>query len=197
MLTNLQKEMIVGCLLGDGRLESRSKNKTVRLRIHHSDSQKSYLFWKYKILQNITSNSPKRSIYLDKRNNQEYYSWYFHTLTIEELRYFYEIFYKDGKKIIPKNIFDILTSLSLAVWLMDDGCNFKNSLVLNTQSFSLKEQKVLINVLEKKYQLEATINKDRKNYRLRINKENSKRFKEIVKSYIIPFMKHKIVTRND
>ncbi|MBU3964598.1 hypothetical protein KJ562_02685 [Patescibacteria group bacterium] len=39
-LSKQQKEIIFGCLLGDGRLESRSLDNTSRLRIHHGWKQR-------------------------------------------------------------------------------------------------------------------------------------------------------------
>ena len=46
-----QFQLILGSLLGDARLECRSKSirakHTARLRIHQSDKQKDYVFWKY------------------------------------------------------------------------------------------------------------------------------------------------------
>ena len=68
-ISKLQKQIIVGCLLGDGRLECRSKNGSFRLRIHHGRKQKDYLFWKYRILKNIVSCGPKEIIWQDKKRD--------------------------------------------------------------------------------------------------------------------------------
>ena len=35
-ISQFQREVIIGCLLGDGRLECRSKEGSARLRIHYS-----------------------------------------------------------------------------------------------------------------------------------------------------------------
>jgi len=66
-ISDFQKQIIIGCLLGDGRLECRSKNRTARLRIHHGEKQKDYVFWKYDIFKNIVSSNPKKIVWKDKR----------------------------------------------------------------------------------------------------------------------------------
>ena len=61
-ISNFQKEVLVGCLLGDGRLESRSGGKSARLRIHHGEKQKDLIFWKYEIMRNLVSVAPKKIV---------------------------------------------------------------------------------------------------------------------------------------
>ncbi len=193
-ISDFQKQIIIGCLLGDGRLECRSKNNTARLRIHHGYKQKRYLFWKYEIFKNIVNSGPKRIVWKDKKRNMNNVSWYFHTLTTQELGDLYSLFYRRGKKILPENLYDLLTPLSLAIWTMDDGDNDKDSIRYNTQSFSYKEQKTLKELLKKKYQLESNLNKDRNNYRLRVKKSSKAKLIELIDSFIISSMKYKILS---
>ncbi len=101
-ISNFQKQVIIGCLLGDGRLESRSRNNTARLRIHHGEKQRDYLFWKYRVFRNIVSGSPKKIIWEDKKRNVNCISWYFHSLTLKELGDLYLLFYDKGKKLCLK-----------------------------------------------------------------------------------------------
>lgn len=46
------------------------------------------------------------------------------------------LFYKDKKKIIPDNIYDLLTPVALAHWVMGDGQVRTNGLRLCTDSFT-------------------------------------------------------------
>ena len=193
-ISDFQKQIIIGCVLGDGRLECRSKNKTARLRIHHGEKQKDYLFWKYKIFKNIVNSEPKRIVWKDKKRNINNISWYFHTLTTQELGNLYSLFYRRKKKILPENLYDLLTPLSLAIWTMDDGDNDRDSIRYNIQCFSWKEQKVLKKLLEKKYQLESNLNKDRNNYRLRVKKSSKVKLIKLISPFIIPSMEYKILS---
>src|SRR3989344_8257608 len=84
-LSKRQEELVIGSLLGDGRLECRSIAKTARLRIHHADSQKEYLFWKFQQMKSLTKVTPRRHEYIDKRYQTKVVSWYFHTRTFVSL----------------------------------------------------------------------------------------------------------------
>src|SRR3990167_10219321 len=46
-MTNKQKSVILGSILGDGFLQQTGKNNA-RLRLEHGLKQKEYLIWKYK-----------------------------------------------------------------------------------------------------------------------------------------------------
>jgi hypothetical protein len=54
-------------------------------------------------------------------------------LCLNELYY---LFYNDKIKVIPSNIYDLLTPLALAHWIMGDGAKLNKGLVLCTYSFS-------------------------------------------------------------
>ena len=74
----------------------------------------------------------------------------------------YELFYTStadttGKKIIPSNISDLLTPVSLAYWIMDDGSFTGSGLKLHTNAFSIEELNILKEALEKNFGLIATI----------------------------------------
>ncbi|MEA3463665.1 MAG: LAGLIDADG endonuclease [Patescibacteria group bacterium] len=196
-ISNLQAQIIIGSLLGDGRLECRSKSGNARLRMHHGEKQKEYLFWKYDIFKNITTCKPRRITWEDKKRNVCCVSWYFHTLTLKELRDFHLLFYKEGKKVLPSNLYKLLTPLALAVWTMDDGDNSKNSLRYNIQSFNRNEQELIKRILKRKYDINANLNKDRNNYRLRVDLESTQRLIRIIQPFIIPSIKYKICPRND
>jgi LAGLIDADG DNA endonuclease family len=70
----------------------------------------------------------------------------------------YLSFYLDGKKFIPKNIAYLLTSVSLAYWIMDDGSFTGSGLRLATNAFSLEELNLLIEALDNNFSIKATIN---------------------------------------
>lgn len=80
---------------------------------------------------------------------------------------------------------------------MDDGYIHGNGLILSTESFSLKEVKLLEKALESKFDLEVTI-QNRKSYtgilgyRLRINRKSSDKLKFLTRSYFIPSMFYKL-----
>ena len=61
-LTELQRQLIMFSLLGDGHITN--NNDRPMYIESHAENQKEYLFWKYNILKDICSN--KKSFYVDK-----------------------------------------------------------------------------------------------------------------------------------
>jgi LAGLIDADG DNA endonuclease family len=59
----------------------------------------------------------------------------------------FDLFYLDGKKIVPSNIAELLTPLGLAYWICDDGGRYRNTVRLATDGFTLEE----VNLLAKVY----------------------------------------------
>ena len=99
-----QFDVIIGSLLGDGRLECRSKGIrvfpiTARLRMQHGDKQKDYVFWKHQILKSFVSKGPRKiMVWYDKKRNKKHYSWYFHTELPKDLDYSISIFIEMERK---------------------------------------------------------------------------------------------------
>ena len=92
----------------------------------------------YSIFYNLTGSGPK--VYIrkpDLRINQIYSSIAFKTYSLPCLNYYYELFYLNGIKIIPKNIAELLTPRSLAIWICDDGSkDYNNKTILHTRSYT-------------------------------------------------------------
>ncbi len=192
-LTDVQKDILVGCLPGDGRLECRAKSGTARFRVHHAESQREFLFWKYQHFQNLTRGAPWRTEWLDRRNGRIYESWFFHTVTSPVFEPFHKRFYREETKVVPEHIGNDLTPRALAVWIMDDGCRAGNDIILNTQSFTLEEQQMLLGAMQRRYNVNGTINRDRKNFRLRFGRVGAQVLSRLVEPYVIESLSAKIV----
>src|SRR4030042_2452814 len=198
-----QFDVIIGSLLGDGRLECRSVGKrypiSARLRIHQSDKQKEYVFWKYKQLAKFVLRKPRRiKASYDSKRKRTHYSWYFHTKSTKELGKLYHCFYKNGQKVLPKDIFHVLSLKGLAIWFMDDGSNTGNSYTLSTHCFSVSEQKRIIDFLKRKYDIAATLIRDRTKHKIAIGRKEYQKLNTLIESFIIPSMNYKICNpRND
>jgi len=192
-LTERQKAIIVGAILGDSNLEKRWKNP--RLRFAHSVIQKEYVLWKYRELQSIASKEPRCVKEAYWKNGKVYESWQFGTRALLELMYYWNIFCSTGIKIIPTSISHILIHpLSLAVWLMDDGYkrNDCNAFRLNTDAFSFAEQQLLQSALDKNFGIQSKLHKKGKYWNIYIPETSVFQFVELVREYIIPSMKYKI-----
>lgn len=191
-LTERQKAIIVGAILGDSSLEKEWRNP--RLRFAHSINQKEYLLWKYQELRDISGNPVliKQKYW---KNGKIYESWQFSTRALPELLYYWNLFCPDRRKKIPMNISDILVHpLSLAVWLMDDGYkrNDCNAFRLNTDAFSFAEQRLLQSVLENNFGIQTKLHRKGKYWNIYISETSAFTFVDLVREYIIPSMRYKI-----
>lgn len=205
-LSPIQKEFLIGTILGDGNLRFVSRNREASFIVDHGENQKAYVFWKYEIMKNWVLTEPKelnRIYHKDKSRILK--SFRFSTISHPEFTSLYNLFYKNGVKTIPDNIGSILKSpFSLAVWLMDDGNKNHQAVFLNTQQFSRNEQEILRECLAYNFGLETIINKHwvykgKQLYRIRVDTKSTKRLYELVKDFLLPSMRYKfpLYPRND
>ena len=182
-LTQVQKSVIIGTLLGDGYVRIVNGRKDAFLEVNHSFAQKEYVDWKYAILKSISKNIPKA------RNGKQRIAYRFFTRQHPEITELYHLFYRGGKKVVPMISLD---PLSLAVWFMDDGSKCRNSDVyLNTQQFTFQDQKRILSLL-KGFGLNARLNRDKIYYRVRFLKESVHKLNEMIAKIIIPSMHYKL-----
>ena len=185
-LTNVERSIVIGSLLGDRYMRIMPGRADAFLEINHSIKAKAYVDYKFEKLKRICESAPK-----ERQSNEGRVAYRFFTKQIKELTILYNLFYKDKRKIIPKNL--LLDPLSIATWYMDDGSKSRESdIYLNTQQFSVLDQKKLLSCL-RKFGVKARLNKDKKYSRIRILKESIKDFMSIIKPYIIPNMQYKLV----
>ena len=186
-LNQKQKSLIYGSLLGDGYMRIMEGRKDAFLEINHSIKAKKYVDWKFNILKNICISPPK-----ERNTNEGRVAYRFFTKQNSELTKIYDLFYKNKKKVIPKSL--VLDPMTLAIWYMDDGSKTsKSDVYLNTQQFSMRDQKFLLHILRKDVGVKARLNKDKKYYRIRILKESIKTFMNFINNEMEDSMKYKLI----
>ena len=180
-LSSLQRELIVGSLLGDAYLMPTTSGYC--FRVNHGLQQRDYVDWKFKLLAQFVRTPPRES-----RN-----CYYFRTVTHPEFSLYREFFYSSSRKVVPVELlYEQFTGFSLAIWLMDDGAAEGKQLRLNTQSFSLGENEALVSFLRAKFGIESRLNRDKDRHRLRITKASVRRLKHLVGPHLIPSMLYKL-----
>jgi hypothetical protein len=184
-LTQLQRSLIVGTILGDGYVRIVSGRKNALLEINHTYSQKDYVDWKFQQLKPLCKSGP-----VARKGNGERIAYRFTTRQSEEMSEIYHMFYHNKVKTVPKDL--ELDDVMLAVWYMDDGgkCG-EDNVYLNTQQFDLNVQEELRGKL-KKLGIETTLNKDKIYWRIRIKKSSVDKFFSIISRNIIPSMQYKL-----
>lgn len=104
------KDTIIGLALGDLHIRRRSKNSSLSFK--QSIKNEPYIIHLYTLFQEFCKMSPK--IYDEQLKDKVHQSIYFDTLTYEAFNYYYDLFYKNKRKIVPSNIEELLTARSLA-----------------------------------------------------------------------------------
>ena len=192
-MDQLHKNILVGSILGDGWL-----NKPSRLGAHwtikYDDKSLIYLEWLYSMMNELFPSGIKA-----KKN---YHQHFIFSKSSSELAEFRNIFYPNGKKIVPKQIKFLLTDpLSLAIWYMDDGSLDKRdkyhfNATIATFCFSYKECELLAETLKNNFDVEARVHKStmrgKEQYRLYVVSRSMDRFINIIRPYIQPCFLYKI-----
>ena len=193
-LSEQQKSLIIGSILGDGYIRQLPGRADAFLEINHSSKAKEYVDYKYSILKNICESSPKER-FTDELHTKKAYRFY--TKQHKDITTLYEQFYKNNKKVIPRNL--TIDPIVLAIWYMDDGSKTQHKLndaninvYLNTQQFSLADQKYLLHLL-RQIGISARLNKDKIYYRIRILKESLPLFMKMIDTQVIESMRYKMV----
>lgn len=191
-----QKEALVGLLLGDGNLQTESNGRNYRLRICQSEEHKDYVFHLYELFKNVTTSPPILGNSVDKRKGKTYRSWSFSTTQQSCFPYYGQQFYDQKKeKRIPKIIGRLLKPRSIAYWYMDDGAqkwmNMSKGVRFCTDNFQHSQVKFLAQIIQDKYQLKTSLQKQRKNYRIYVSSHSHKLLKELIWDHFIPSMRYK------
>ena len=185
-ITDLQRAIIIGTVLGDGSLiETFSKNN-LRLQIDHCAAQKEYVLWKYEALKPLVLTPPT----FQPKNR----SWRFRTISHPDLTEIGRLFYQNRQKIVPREIASLLEPIGLAIWFMDDGTYHSSSgYLINTQNFTHSECLLLRDALAEKFGIiHTTMHRDHNGWRLYIRSAATKRFREIVKPFMLASLMYKL-----
>ena len=192
-LTQRQKEILIGMILGDGHLEKLYTPELSRLKVEHSYKQKDYVDWLYNEFKNWVRTGPKSKI--KKVWGKIHKNYGFCTYGHRLLGNFQREFYQDRIKVIPNNLIENITPLVLAVWYMDDGSiksNKHKGVFLNTQSFSKEGVKELQNILDKKFGIPSLTRKDETGEQIYLGGKSGEQFINIIESLVISSLKYKI-----
>ena len=189
-----QREYLYGSLLGDDTLRMPADGKYPFLAVCHSHKQKEYLEWKYDIWKQIVPSGIK-NVHIKLKNEKIYRAYQFTTAAHPDFLEVYNLFYKNNKKRVTKEILDKLTPFSIAVWYMDDGYYRKSRgrAQLSTNSFSYKENLIIQKYFNKIWHIFSNIGtSDSGTNYIWFNTGNTIKFIKIIKDYIIPYFKYKI-----
>jgi len=193
-ISNVQRSVILGSILGDGSLLKNRRSKNARLQIGHCTRQLDYLKWKKDLLSpfvnkiTLAENPGPKII-----NNKESYSsgyYFINTIAHPDITEYFNKYYVKGKKRVIIDVIEDLDLLALCIWLADDGSfSFHGSKTalrgsIATCSFTLEEIEILIVALRKFFK--GTIGIDTYNNTIRLGKTKHLHDLLDMVTYILP-----------
>lgn len=187
-LTQQQREVIVGSILGDGSI--RPSGIFV---LAHGPKQKKYLQWKTDLLAPFMSEVKRRDQFM-KKINKNIHGFYSYSCTHPEFLEFEQRFYTKRIKFIPENI--ELTPFILAIWYMDDGTLNQPGkyATMCSQSFSKRDHESIMGQLYSRFNLRTNLHQEKGgNFYFTFPVADSREFFDLVRPYIIPSMQYKIL----
>ena len=102
-LTPLQWETSIGLMLGDASLQTQNKGKTYRIKFEWGNKQKAYVDHVYNLFDEWVISKPHKKTRLSPKGNLVI-NWGFQTISHEAFNPLANIFIKDNKKIIVKDL---------------------------------------------------------------------------------------------
>ena len=197
-MNEIQKEVLIGCSLGDISDDVNYSTKKARFQICHSVKSEEYVRHKYDIFKNYCNSEPKYRY-------SKYNNIYFNTTMYTEFYEFAQMFFNGNIRGVPQNIEELLTPRSLAYWFCDDGtsCYVAAKRVVNVKSFvrlctdRYNEEDVLklIKALQNKFEISSKIFSPPSRRGLKeiyIGLNDSQKFFDIIEPFIFPSFKYKI-----
>lgn len=203
-LTKRQRQILIGVLLGDGHLETMDKGRTYRLKIEHSIKQKEYVDWLYNEFKQWIRKAPQKRVresHLPQGGMGTYAVYGFTTYAHGAFRFYGKQFYdKKGRKIIPVLIKKLLSSLSVAIWYLDDGSvksNQHQTFIIHSHGYTKADLQRVQTVFERlniRTSLHRQIRNNHTYWRIYILSESAKRFIDIILPIVssMPSMRYKL-----
>lgn len=186
-LTNIQKQVIIGGLLGDSSIIKKYKN--AKLSFSHSLKQENYAKYKNNLLGELMSGMSYEHN-LDKRTNKVYSRINFWSKCHPNLNYYYNKFYIKGKKILPIDLLYELDTLGLSIWFQDDGYKNYPGLSIATNCFTLKELETIKIFFKTKFDINVSIHKSANIIYIEANQTD--KFTNLIKKHIQEECKYKL-----
>ena len=196
------RNLLIAMLLGDGSIS----NNYV-FKVTHAESQKDYLEWKIKQLNEngIRNNGIKSYIKTSgyTTGTPVYYTQLNIVPFIKVLR---RVVYKDGKVIGNRKLLNRITPMGVAIWYMDDGhINIRRGKEGRVHGFYIKistcrpkkEVQVIIDYFKEVWSINFYMfheGRKKDSYSICCGTKEGLKFIELVKPYVqqIPSMLHKI-----
>jgi LAGLIDADG DNA endonuclease family. len=137
-LSSFHLSVMVGVLLGDAYIRRGGDNRNARILFGQSLVNFPYLWFVFTLLSPYCAGLP----YLDSSviKGVRHYRAMFTTRTYTVMNELYDMFYVEGIKVVPQEIYHLLSPVALAHWISCDGAGIKQGgVLLCTDGFTVSE----------------------------------------------------------
>lgn len=156
-----------------------------------SIKQIEYTWFVFCILSHYCNALPQ--FHKSTRSNKLHYSTRLTTKSLPCFTELYYMFYVDKVKVIPKDIYNLLTPVALAHLIMGDGSAQQYSLRICTDAYSVPDVVRLMNVLMIRYGLDCTLRFHTPTQpRIHIKQNSMSKLRAIVGPYTCSSMMYKL-----
>ena len=170
-ITQSQRFLIIGTILGGSSIIKPQKGKNCYLSMRDKDI--TWLKFKADQLKELTSQSP---LTIEKTNR-----W--HSVCYPVFNEYHEMFYNGKNRNLTIEQLNLLHDSSIAIWFGDAGKCKDDCVVINTNIWGKKGTENIVEYF-KSLDWNASIFLERKNYRVKLDKESSQDFLNLVGSYL-------------
>ena len=201
-ITKESRNLLIALLLGDGTIQSNNVFK-----LAHAESQKDYLEWKIKQLNNAGIRNNGVKSYIKKCGYNVGVPVYYTQLNIIPfIKVLRRVFYKPIKTIGNRKLLNRLDEKGIAIWYMDDGhINIRKDKSGRVMGFYIKiatclpkdELQIIIDYFKEVWDIQFYMfheGKKEDSYSLCCGTIEGIKFINIIKPYVsqVPSMIHKI-----
>lgn len=183
-------DIFIGILLGNAYLKKGKRQVNVRIGFKQSIINFPFLWLVFTELIHYFTTLPRFDF--AKVKGKKYGQLILETRSYPVLNKLYDLFIVDGVKTIKIELFDLLSPRALAYWIMSDGVSNQYGLTICTDSYTIKEVVILINILKIRYDLNCSIHYPNNKPRLYIKADSMNKLRLLVKPYVIPFSQYKL-----
>jgi len=153
-LSERQKDLIIGSMLGDGHIDRREEQPMFIEA--HAENQKDYIYFKYNILKDLCNNPPvrKEACYSDF-NGKSYLcqpSYRFCTRLHDCLKEFRGTTYT--------YLLSLMNEFSFSIWMLDDAYRGNSNWELCIAEYTSDDTQFAINLLNNRFNLNSKLQKD-------------------------------------
>ena len=165
----------------------------IGLFVKHKAADRSLVEWKREVFSTFTTMQLHE--FEQQLNGRGYPCVQFVTRTDPVFTVWRKRFYVDRRKIVPPDIEDFVTPMSVAVWLMDDGTADRADVSFQTHSFERTEVERLATLLQDMFGLKTSLMQNHGASIVYVHGSSLEALKALVAPYVLPQFAYKLIPR--